>query len=208
MLPNLRARTTPKSNKNSVDQADHTMARIWLTYKTRMHSEARYKNYALVSHLALTWYAFLSIVFSIYQENISEHLGSSGANQASLVISVLTFGLSLIIYGFRFEDNARTHRDCYLRMQSVYQSSDADHDKLDQYRKLLDHYPNHSNRDYQRLLLDGWKSGRPLTDTSGNNIKFEGIDAFREYAFIALNYILLAMIFIVPPIAIAKWIWF
>ncbi len=185
-------------------EPDH-LARIWLTYKTRIISEQRFNNYALVSHLALSWYAFLSIVFSIYQSNLAKSLGEVGANQASLVISVLTFGLSLVIYGFKFEDAARTHRDCYLRMQSIYQSDDSNERKLEDYRKLLDHYPNHASRDYSDLLFDGWRSGRVLKGTDGLPIKFSNSDAAVCYARRVLWIVFIAIVFGLPPVLGVYW---
>ena len=213
MLSILRARTTPPVATSAITPPTPLattvaapMARIWLTYKTRIISEKRFKSYALVSHLALTWYAFLSIVFSIFQINIAKTLGAEGATQASLVVSVLTFGLSLIIYGFRFEEYAGVHRDCYLRMQNVYQSNDSDSVKLDKYRKLLDHYPNHSTRDYQKFLLSGWKSQKPITGTDGLPIKFDGLDAAKEYLIDTVKVVLLVLIFAFPFVLIAYWI--
>lgn len=182
------------------------MARIWLTYKARIISEKRFNRYAVISHLALTWYAFLSIVFSIYQTDIAKTLGVVGANQASLVMAVLTFGLSLVIYGFKFEDAARVHRECYLRMQSLYQSSKSDEIKLEEYRKLLDHFPNHSSGDYQELLFSGWKSGRSLSGTDGNPIKFNYKDAVVVYLNRSISFSLFALIFIIPSALIIYWL--
>jgi hypothetical protein len=205
MLSILRARTTTPLPSLPTTAAE-PMARIWLTYKTRIISEKRFKGYALVSHLALTWYAFLSIVFSIFQTNIAKTLGVEGATQASLVIAVLTFGLSLIIYGFKFEEYARVHRDCYLRMQSVYQSNSTDDVKLDEYRKLLEHYPNHSARDYQRFLMAGWKADRVLIGTDGKAIKFDSIDAAKEYLIHTFEILSLVLIFAFPFALITYWI--
>ncbi|WP_278985793.1 SLATT domain-containing protein [Sphingobium yanoikuyae] len=148
------------------------ISRIWLTYKTRIISERRYQRYAIVSHLALSWYAFLSIVFSIYQDRFAQSLGVVGASQAALVMSVLTFGLSLIIYGLRFDDLARIHRECYISMQRVYQSQESDDVKLERYSSLLEHYPNHSDSDYDDLLFDAWRFGRTLSGTDGQPILF------------------------------------
>jgi predicted membrane channel-forming protein YqfA (hemolysin III family) len=148
------------------------LANIWLTYKTRINSERRYLHYEVVSYLAMSWYSFICIVYSIYQYKFYKTLGVDGASQASLVMSVLTFGLSLVIYGFKFGDCARVHRDCYLRMQSIYQSRQSDEDKIEEYRLMLDQYPNHADRDYQDLLFDAWKAGEPLQKTDGEDIKF------------------------------------
>jgi len=174
------------------------MARIWLTYKTRIIAESRFNIYALVSHLALAWYAFLAIAFSIYQPNIAKVIGTEGANQISLVISVLTFGLSLVIYGFKFEESARVHRDCYLRMQSLYQSAEPDAKKLDDYRILLDHYPNHATKDYEELLFDAWKAGRVLNGTDGLPIKFSWLSITKVYVRHAAQLAFLAVVFGAP----------
>lgn len=95
------------------------------------------------------------------------------------------------------------HRDCYLRMQNVYQSNDNDSVKLDEYRKLLDHYPNHSTRDYQRFLLSGWKARRPIIGTDDLPIKFDGLDAAKEYFIHTFELILVVLIFAFPFTLIA-----
>ena len=182
------------------------MARIWTTYKTRILSEQRFNKYAVASHLALTWYAFLSIVFSIYQGDIAKTLGEPGASQASLVMAVMTFGLSLVIYGFKFEDSARTHRDCYLKMQSIFQSTEPDQSKLHEYRKLLEHFPNHATRDYRQLLFNGWRAGALVTDTQGNAVPFDGKDAALVYARYILNIVAIIIIFLVPLALITYWL--
>ncbi|MES2337107.1 MAG: SLATT domain-containing protein [Pseudomonadota bacterium] len=175
--------------------ASPEIARIWLTYKTRIISERRLKAYALVSHLALSWYAFLSIVLTIYQNNLAAQLGATAATQASLVISVLTFGLSLIIYGFKFEESARTFRECYLRMQSIYQSAEPDSVKLSEYSRALDHYPNHASRDYEAMLFETWKAGRTLYGTDGQPIAFGIARILASYARTFLWIASLAIIF-------------
>lgn len=174
------------------------LARIWLTYKTRMHAERRYQRYALFSHLSLSWYAFLGIVFSIYQTNFSQYLGDNGASQAYLVISVLTFGLSLIIYGFKFDEAARVHRDCYLRMQAIWQSSDSEPEKLQKYSLILDQYPNHAPRDWKDLLFESWLSNRALRDTQGNEIYFSQVQIGVCIARRILWFTSLAAIFLLP----------
>ncbi len=186
--------------------APSPIARIWLTYKTRIVSERRYQSYAIVSHIALSWYAFLTIGFSIYQDRFALYLGAGGANQASLIMSVLTFGLSLIIYGFKFDDAARMQRDCYLKMQSIYQSSEAIDVKLESYRMLLEHYPNHADRDYRQVLFDAWEAGRILTDTEGNPIKFGILNIVACYLRGAAWYGFLILIFAMPSALGLFWI--
>ena len=177
------------------------LSRIWLTYKARINSERRYRRYALASHLALSWYAFLSIGFSIYQDDVANKIGISSANKLSLITSILTFGLSLIIYGFKFEDSANIFRDCYLRLQSIYQSGSDGQKKLNAYQDLLDHYPNHSKNDYEDVLFDAWRAGDRLENSKGvipipNRIIVQGY--FRK----AVWYFLICVVFMAPLIAI------
>lgn len=174
------------------------IARIWLTYKTRIISERRYKRYAIISHLALSWYAFLSIVFSIYQDRFAQSLGVVGASQAALVMSVLTFGLSLVIYGLRFDDLARIHRECYITMQKLYQSHVSDDAKLESYGNLLEHYPNHSDSDYDDLLFDAWRFGRTLNGTDGQPILFGWRKVLASYFRHFIRNCIIFLLFAVP----------
>ena len=175
------------------------VARIWLTYKTRIISERPYQHYELVSYLAMSWYSFLNIVYSIYQYKFIKALGADGVGQAALVMSILTFGLSLVIYGFKFGNCASVHRDCYLRMQSIYQSKRSDEDKLEEYRLVLDQYPNHADRDYQEMLFDAWKAGRTLQGTDGEDIKFGDCQIIACQLRHLTWHLFIALIFGLPP---------
>lgn len=178
--------------------------RIWLTYKTRMVTEKRFKRYALISHLAMSWYAFLSIVFSIYQDRFALALGVDGANKAALVISVLTFGLSLIIYGFKYEDSANVFRECYLKMQSIYQSTDLDDVKSKNYLSVLDQFPNHSDRDWKEMIFENWRAGRKVTGTDGNDIVLNWRAITIGYGHYGIRYGIIAAIFLMP-LALGYW---
>ncbi|MEG3146447.1 SLATT domain-containing protein [Sphingomonas sp. RT2P30] len=180
------------------------ISRIWLTYKARINSERRFRRYALLSHLGLSWYAFLSIVFSIYQGSVATKIGESSASQTSLIISVLTFGLSLVIYGFKFDDVANQHRDCYLRMQAIYKSQCDAQTKLNQYHDLLIHYPNHSTSDYDNLLFDAWKRGDAISNEDGKITLGTYVVVVGSMRLL-LNFLLSVILFLFP---LAIWLWF
>ena len=54
--------------------------KIWLTSKARMQAEIRYKIYSLTSHLLLSYYALLMIIFSVFSDSITTSLSGVVAN--------------------------------------------------------------------------------------------------------------------------------
>jgi hypothetical protein len=137
---------------SEIDTNNSTAAdNIWLTSKTRMRAEKRYKTYSLISHLLLSYYAFLLIVHSIFSNPAAT---SPSSSQINLALSVAIFGVSIIVYGFNFGETAQLHRDCYLRLQRLLDLVKDEHELLAEYHKILAGYPNHSNDDFEDLIID------------------------------------------------------
>ena len=125
---------------------------VWTTYKCRMNAERRYQSYNLLSHLLTSYYSLLLIVFSIFS---SQFPFSAQASQAiGVALSVAAFSLSLILYGFHFSETAIQHRECYLKLQALLWSADAENIGKN-YAEILQAYPNHSPRDYVALIFEG-----------------------------------------------------
>lgn len=108
---------------------------IWLTAKTRMVTERRLRKWSFAGHLALTWYSFWLIVFSIWTTYTDN---SSLLNFMNIGLSVLIFGLSGLFYGLKLDSQADTFRASYLDLQKIWRSSAGDQAKLDKYHANLD----------------------------------------------------------------------
>lgn len=124
---------------------------IWLTSKTRMRSEVRYKLYSVVSHLLLSYFSVVIIGISILSEELEERV--EHLSQINTLIALGLFATSLIVYGFKFEETARLHRECYLRLQELLSSNCAENEKIERYNRILLGYPNHAERDYDSLVI-------------------------------------------------------
>lgn len=175
------------------------LAPLWLTAKARINSERRLRSYAVLSHLLLTWYAFWTIVFSVYQDNVGSKIGPVEASKLGIILSVLTFGLSLVISGFKFEERASVYRGCYLKLQALYRSN-AQEDKLSIYHQILEHYPNHSNGDNDRVIFDGWLRAQPVSNSKGQ-IPVTRILLVSQALAILFKWILGIALFAAPPSA-------
>ena len=137
---------------SDVDTTKSTMTdNIWLTSKTRMQAERRYKTYSLISHLFLSYYALLMIFHSILSNTPTTSLSAS---QLNLALSVAIFGVSLVVYGFRFGETAQLHRDCYLRLQKLIDLTNDERKLRADYHEIIAGYPNHSARDFDDLIFD------------------------------------------------------
>lgn len=137
---------------------------IWLTAKTRMVAEKRLRLWAVVAHLALSWFSFCLIAASVWAAFNDVDWRYNAAN---ILLSVFVFGLTLILYGFRFEERAGQFRECYLKLQAIDRGSLADQQKLDKYHELLANYPNHSESDWDTVLFNSWIGNYQLTNSSG-----------------------------------------
>ena len=73
---------------------------IWVTSKTRMIAEERYRSYSLAAHIFTSYYSLLLIIFSIFSSDISGF--TAEFDKIILTLAVLVFSLSLILGGFHF----------------------------------------------------------------------------------------------------------
>ncbi|HJP67697.1 MAG TPA: SLATT domain-containing protein [Sphingomicrobium sp.] len=182
--------------------ADPT-APIWLTYKSRMNAERRLHRYGVVAHLAISWYSFLLIVFGIFQSKINIATGTD-VSPLAIVLSVLVFGLSLIFYGFRFEERAAKYRDCYLTLQRLYRSGAAVSKKMREYTTLLERYPNHSETDFEQVVFESWRRATSIENAEGPIFVTKSL-ILKGYARMVSWWLLLVIAF-GGPLAAAAWL--
>ena len=131
--------------------ADQYTDKIWITFKTRIYAEKRLQNYAFWSHLLMTYYAIFLIAaqFLISPDQTPDLL-----TKLNIFLSIVVLIFSLLIYGFRFEERAAKHRDCYLRLQRLLDAGYTPKKTLDLYHEVIDGYPNHIDQDYNNFLVE------------------------------------------------------
>lgn len=146
---------------------------IWITYKIRMNSEARYKSYSLASHMWMSCFTFALITYSVFSDQYK--LLIPNLDKVNICLSIASFSLSLILYGFKFDERANLFRECYLKLQSLYKADAEISDINREYAAILSQYPNHTENDYKDTIIN-----LVMTDS-----KFDS----SRYRFICRDYI-------------------
>lgn len=134
-----------------------------------MVSEARYRKYDVISHVVISVLSGALVCLGVLPEKIKA--GIPLFDVLSVVTSVFLFGCSLVIYGFRFSDEAAKHRECYLSLQRLADSCD-DSSISDKYHDILAKFPNHSSSDFDCLIIERTLfKNEPLT-SDGENLQW------------------------------------
>jgi hypothetical protein len=143
--------------------ADNPDKAIYLTYKTRMVAESRAKLASRALNILLAWYSFWVIAFAVLD------LRQAGSNSHGLVIvilSIFVFGLSLIVPWLGLDEKASRHRECYLRLQKLRSLNIADDEKNARYHEILHSYPNHTDRDWDSMMVKAANRGQDLENNA------------------------------------------
>lgn len=177
--------------------------KIYITYKTRMTTEARLRRTSRLSNILLAWYSVVLIALSL-----ADLTGQYQIYRFSLIssaISVGTLALSLFLYGEKYNERADQFRDCYLKLQRIYQSSDTTDDKMKNYYDVLDFYENQTSDDYDEMVFDAVIRGQKLENSRGP-IEISKV----TFALIALKKLLrlslTLALFALPVILGALWV--
>jgi len=144
--------------------------KIWITARTRMITEQRYKRYDIRSHLFISYMSLLMILTTIFSEDLSSVVPYF--RQLEVVIPLALFAASLIVYGFKFGDCAHQFRECYLKLQSLYEKFDKTSDPTSEYEEILQRYPNHAESDYEELIIKRTLFDRQKISSGGVNHKW------------------------------------
>lgn len=139
--------------------------KIFLTYKTRMTTEARLRRTNFISYVLLTWYSFSLIIFSLI--DLSGKFYIANFSMVSAALSIATFAMSLFFYGERYAERADQFRNCYLKLQNLYESGANTPAKMRKYAEILDLYENQSDDDYDEMLFDAYLRGQKLENARG-----------------------------------------
>ena len=143
----------------------HPQEKIYLTYKTRMTTEARLRKSAQTSHLLLSWYSACLIVLSII--NISGRFLVLYPDLISVAVSLVIFALSLFTYGERYNERADQFKNCYLKLKSLYEQELVIEQKMLRYSEVLEQYENQSDKDYDEMLFDSYLRNQKLKNACG-----------------------------------------
>lgn len=141
---------------------------IWLTSRSRMNAERRYRRYNQVSHLLLSWLSLSVIAWAVVRGSITQ---ATGLDIYTAILSVFVFAFSVIIFGFHFGETAAQHRECYLRLQKLHDGEQDERELNRLYHEILGGYSNHNSWDFESLILNRTLySKRKLWDKDGNEI--------------------------------------
>lgn len=138
-----------------------TLNKVWITYKIRIFSEERYKKYDFLGFLVIQSASLFLINFSIFGEDVKKFLGGYNYvyDKISVAMAIIVFSTGICLWGFRFSETAAKHRDCYLKLGSLYSeyagyNEYTEKDLIDKYNEILLYYPNHGGIDYDDFLID------------------------------------------------------
>lgn len=177
--------------------------KIYLTYKTRMTTEARLRKTALICHILLSWYSLCLIILSLIE--ISNRFTIVDSNVVAGGVSVAIFGLSLFIYGERYNERASEFKNCYLKLQYLYESSLSVQQKMKRYAEILEYYENQSDKDYDEMLFDAYLRNQKLRNAAGP-VEITRVVFCKVLFWRAVRTVAVVSLFVAPVIVGILWI--
>ncbi len=138
---------------------------IYLTYKTRMTTEARLRRMASLGNWLIAWYSFSLIVFSLLDLSGRYVISSFSIISAAVSIGILV--VSLIVTGEKYGERADGIKSRYLKLQSLYKSNVDEVEKMSRYSDILSQYENQSDTDFDEMVFDAWLRGQTLRNAEG-----------------------------------------
>lgn len=185
------------------DNTNDPFGNIWITSRVRMDAHAKFTRLDRFTHILLTTYSVALLGFSVFQHHLENTRLGPYTSEISIVLSASILSASLVVWGLRFGDKARDHRDCYLALQNLYDSEKEANDKKIAYQAILDRYPNHNSLDYERFLFRKiWIENSPI-ETARGPVQ---MGLFRSAKYLArelLGWVVGAITFGIPAIVIA-----
>ncbi|WP_346897587.1 SLATT domain-containing protein [uncultured Roseibium sp.] len=169
---------------------------IWITSRVRMIAERKALRNQNASFLAVTYYSLFSVILSIFSGFYSKLYAA--LDDIILSSSVVVLVASLVAAGFRLQDKASAFRECYLKLQSLYDEELSDQEKKGKYREIMMDFPNHAPKDYADLLVNHiFLEGKSLT-SGGKELKYTKIMFVSFFLRAALYWGMLAILFLGP----------
>jgi hypothetical protein len=177
--------------------------KIWLTARTRIQSEARLLRFERLSHVVLSYYSALMIAYSV----LSIDSNDINKQYIQIIMSIAVFSASLISYGFKFGEQAREFRECYLSLNELYGNAITDQKKSERYADILSRYPNHVDHDFYTMIKKSRALGRVLKDSGGNDITIGGLESFKHGTKNVLFVVGIIGLFVFPAWALFSIFW-
>ena len=155
-----------------------------------------------VSFLAVTYYSLFSVILSIFDEFYSKPYPA--LDEINLSSSVVVLVASLVAAGFRLEARASAFRECYLKLQTLFDEVLSDQDKKTKYREIMMDFPNHSPKDYTDLLVNHVVLEGKKLNNGAKELKHTKFMVVSFVSRAALYWGLLAILFL-GPVAFLLW---
>ena len=178
--------------------------RIWLTSKIRMQAEKRYAMYDNVAHLILCVFSVTLLGLTVFSKEFSETVP---VDAYAIWFSVWVIVFSVVVFGFSFGRTSILHRECYLRLQNLYDSR-ADVNEIERtYHDIISSYPNHSDADFDRLILNRTLfHSAELTDPRGNPLTWNWF-ILSKFLASQLLFWLSPLFILVVSVGSIFWLW-
>jgi hypothetical protein len=173
---------------------------IYLTYKTRMLSEAKCKFRSRFANILVAWYSLWLIALSIIDLKSAEGQGHA---LFLVIISVFVFALSLIVPALGLDEKAVRHRECYLRLQRLKAEDIDNQTKVQKYYDILEGYPNHPDADWDEMLVKSAMRGQTLQNTAGDIVVYR-IQYLKVYSAACLAAAMYAALTLLPLISLVQ----
>jgi hypothetical protein len=151
----------------------------------------------------LSWYSLCLIILST--ADISQRFEIENSGLIAVCVSVAIFGLSLFIYGERYNERADEFKTCYLNLKALYESSGSTSHKMRRYAEILEQYDNQTDNDYDEMLFDAKIRGQPLYNAHGP-VNITRIVFLRVLATRVLKKAVVAAVFCAPLVAAILWV--
>lgn len=135
---------------SEIDENSRIKDRIWITAKSRIYAEKRLRKYDIISHLILVLLSVIVIALTLLKGTLPQQ---APLDTYTVVYSVFILAASIVVFGFRYGETATLHRECYLRLQQLHDSREPAEEIERRYHEILSSYPNHSDHDYECLVL-------------------------------------------------------
>lgn len=179
------------------------LGNIWITSRVRMDAHAKFARLDRLSHITLTMYSVVLLGFSVFQGHLANTPLGPYTSEVSIVLSVSILCASLVVWGLRFGERARDHRDCYLALQKLYEADLDAGEKKAEYQRILERFPNHSNLDFERFIFRKVCIESASLATSRGPIQMGALRAAKYLAHELIVWTLGAVLIVAPAIVIA-----
>lgn len=169
--------------ENNITEIQKLKTNIWITFKSRIWAEKRYRNYESMGFFIIQSFCMLLIFTSIFSDKIK--VSYPYLDSVNIYLSIVVFSSSLVLWGAKFSETASKHRDCYLDLQNLNNTIGKSSNILSasyNYDQILRKYPNHKDIDYQNFLVESIIFSRQrVTSGNGHNINLTFIMCFNVF---------------------------